>query len=113
MPIQKFSNSSCEKLVSIKDKKTIRLLGVLFSKGFENHEWLEFELVFPKHPEIYNLTFKNVVSDPKQGEVLFYRGNGAVFPVPESSKEIKIRVLSHKNVDFDFVLNYDFYPGSI
>jgi hypothetical protein len=113
MPIQKFSNSSKEKSIDVTNKNTVRLLSVVFSKGFENSEWLEFNLSFTKSKQVYKLQFKNVVRDPKQSGLFFYRGNGAVFPIPDNAMEMKIKAVELKNMDFEFVLTYDFYPGSI
>jgi hypothetical protein len=113
MPIQNFSNFNNENIIKIKGKRTIRLIGVSFSRGFENLEWLEFELSFLDHPEVYHLNFKNVVVNRNESALSFYRGNGAVFPIPEHAKELRVKVVPQKNMDFDIVLTYDFYPGSI
>lgn len=116
MPIQKFSDSSPEAKIDLTGKRTIRLLSTIFSKGFEQTDYLSLLLSFSEQsPLECTLNFKSisVITDEKINSLVFYRGNGAVYSVPSQCREVYLKVLSQKNIDYEFVLTYDFYPGSI
>jgi hypothetical protein len=115
MPILKFTNDDKEKHIRVRGKSTIRIVNALFSKGFVNSENMNMELSFSGMPANYILSFESlaIIRDPRQSGLFFYQGNGAVFAVPLNSGELILRASALRNFDFEFVLTYDFYPGSI
>ncbi|MCE3279495.1 MAG: hypothetical protein K0S44_1686 [Bacteroidetes bacterium] len=115
MPIQKFSNLHKIAVVPILNKSTIRISNATFSKGYKGFESIELEINFLNASTGYTLPFNNSNAFPKleANSIFFYHGGGAVYGIPRKCTELIFKVVELKNVDFEFVLTYDFYPGGI
>lgn len=115
MPIQKFSNLHKVAVIPVVNKSTVRISNAIFSKGFKDVGNIELEINFLNVAAGYTLSFNNpnVFRKPETNKVFFYQGGGVVYGIPRKCTELIFRVVELRNVDFEFVLTYDFYPGSV
>jgi len=114
MPIQKFSNHNHRIPVSVKGKNTIRVLNALFSKGFKFSGDILVNVGFEGSTVKYSLPFKGpgTTQNDLINGLVFYQG-GIVLAVPEGCNKVIFEVASERNFDYEFNLNFDFYPGGI
>jgi hypothetical protein len=114
MPIQKFSNINNRIPVSVVGKNTIRVLNALFSKGFKFSGDIQINVGFEGSTVKYVLPFKGPGTTQNEliNGLVFYQG-GIVFAIPEDCKKVVFEVVAQRNFDFEFNLNFDFYPGGI
>jgi hypothetical protein len=114
MPIQRFTNTTGEKSISVKGKSTIRVINAVFSKGLQEAENLQLEINFLNVNVRYTLPFKGpAATGKKQDGLYFYNGKGIVFAIPLNCEQLIMKITTLKNVDYELVLTYDFYPGGI
>jgi hypothetical protein len=115
MPIQKFSNFHKSAGIPVLNKSTVRISNASFSKGFKDSDNISLEINFLNVTTGYTLYFNNpnALRKSDTNRLFFYNGGGVVYGIPRDCNELIFKVVLLKNVDFEFVLTYDFYPGGI
>jgi hypothetical protein len=115
MPIQIFSNFHKIAGIPVVNKSTVRISNASFSKGFKDLDNISLEINFLNVTAGYTLHFNdpNSFRKPDSNKLFFYNGGGVVYGIPRECTQLIFKVVSLKNIDFEFVLTYDFYPGGI